>query len=681
MCFTDVQYLQKCLPTWIDKRHKIHYDVPEQLSCLREGEKLLIQRLSVYVPVYHLYKGQTACKGHCAAFQQDISSIVNELPRLPEDVEFVQVIKKYKDSKGDLGEKQFVIRKSAVLEALYWLKEYNNYYKNVDIKEDRLDWIDGDEAELPSKHNQTEIIEDPDSSALHDGEVINKQKQKDTGPAYSQVVAVEEASSEGYIKQHGIICESFGNQPEKNFDQITSTIQGYAKQAYKKGQSVDFCYATSQQRNSIPAVTQDDSDEMSDNSKCSASITQVDDSDNERPTISGKERINYPKVQEKAIDEFDTSIDIFALAFPWLFPGGHGGPFGSHPTKLTLRQWLENCAYYEDGRFVKDKVFAFYALNFVNRHTNASQGKYYINKHNKEFHDLDSLQTAIQKGNTSWINKLIYFSSQIKGSVPYWREQRAKIHSWINYHIASGAGPPTLFITLSCAEYYWPDINRLLHERFNFKGVNSPLDGQNGNGKINSVKNVNDMTIVVQEYFQKRIENWLVKVGKPIFKIAEYWLRYEFAPTRGQIHCHMLAITDHNVILKQVMDECGSVKGMTTFLAQWMQQSFGMTAEMPQISNDGVDVDVELLINVDEKICNAKDDNIQLGAADLANEENNQELENGPCIDNAKKNHPASYNWSDSMVQSNTTVDNFNLLRTLQLHKCNTYCMRKRKIL
>ena len=642
---------------------------------------MLIQRLSVYVPVYHLYKGQTACKGHCAAFQQDISSIVNELPRLPEDVEFVQVIKKYKDSKGDLGEKQFVIRKSAVLEALYWLKEYNNYYKNVDIKEDRLDWIDGDEAELPSKHNQTEIIEDPDSSALHDGEVINKQKQKDTGPAYSQVVAVEEASSEGYIKQHGIICESFGNQPEKNFDQITSTIQGYAKQAYKKGQSVDFCYATSQQRNSIPAVTQDDSDEMSDNSKCSASITQVDDSDNERPTISGKERINYPKVQEKAIDEFDTSIDIFALAFPWLFPGGHGGPFGSHPTKLTLRQWLENCAYYEDGRFVKDKVFAFYALNFVNRHTNASQGKYYINKHNKEFHDLDSLQTAIQKGNTSWINKLIYFSSQIKGSVPYWREQRAKIHSWINYHIASGAGPPTLFITLSCAEYYWPDINRLLHERFNFKGVNSPLDGQNGNGKINSVKNVNDMTIVVQEYFQKRIENWLVKVGKPIFKIAEYWLRYEFAPTRGQIHCHMLAITDHNVILKQVMDECGSVKGMTTFLAQWMQQSFGMTAEMPQISNDGVDVDVELLINVDEKICNAKDDDIQLGAADLANEENNQELENGPCIDNAKKNHPASYNWSDSMVQSNTTVDNFNLLRTLQLHKCNTYCMRKRKIL
>ena len=89
-------------------------------------------------------------------------------------------------------------------------------------------------------------------------------------------------------------------------------------------------------KKNIPAVTQDDTDEMSANSKCSSSSTQADDGDDELHTVSGKERINYPTVQEKAIDEFDTSIDIFALAFPWLFPGGHGGPFGSHPTRITL---------------------------------------------------------------------------------------------------------------------------------------------------------------------------------------------------------------------------------------------------------------------------------------------------------------------------------------------------------
>ena len=134
MNWETIQFLQKTLPTWTDpKTKKMQYHVPPELANLREGEKLLIQRLSVYVPVHHLKMGQTACKGHCAAFRQDISSIVNILPRLPEEVNFVQVIKKYKDRKGDIGEKQFVIRKQAVLDALYWLKDHNHLYKNVVI--------------------------------------------------------------------------------------------------------------------------------------------------------------------------------------------------------------------------------------------------------------------------------------------------------------------------------------------------------------------------------------------------------------------------------------------------------------------------------------------------------------------------------------------------------------------
>ena len=175
------------------------------------------------------------------------------------------------------------------------------------------------------------------------------------------------------------------------------------------------------------------------------------------------------------------------------------------------------------------------------------------------FDDLENLQHAVESGNYAWINNLMYFSASIKGSVPYWREQRGKIHTWINHHVAEGKGPPTLFITLSCAEYFWKDINRLLKQRFAFNGVKSPLDVKE-DGKYNTVKNVNNMTIVVQEYFQHRVRNWLSKIGKPIFKIEEHWLRYEFAPSRGQIHCHMLAITTHNKLLKKAMDKYGDRK-------------------------------------------------------------------------------------------------------------------------
>ena len=365
-----------------------------------------------------------------------------------------------------------------------------------------------------------------------------------------------------------------------------------AKVAYQQGQDVDFGYTTSQQRSNVPTVTQEDKQSEDDSS--SANADDAESTGNEQ-----RETLPYPSVEEKAVDEFDTTLDIFCMAFPWLFPGGYGGPFEPNPFNTGIRQWLENCSYYEDGRFIRDKVFAFYALNYVNRHTNASQGKYYINQHNKEFDDLEDLQEAIRKGLVSWISKLIYFSSQVKGSVPYWRDQRGKIHTWIDYHIATGKGPPTLFITLSCAEYFWQDINRLLVNRFNFPDVQNPLTPNAQDGRYNTVKNVNDMTIVVQEYFQKRIKNWLDKIGKPIFKILEYWLRFEFAPTRGQIHCHMLAITEHNQLLKLAMDKFGSVKNMTDFLAEWMQKSFGMTAELPEIPNDGIDVDVELLADTE----------------------------------------------------------------------------------
>ena len=134
----------------------------------------------------------------------------------------------------------------------------------------------------------------------------------------------------------------------------------------------------------------------------------------------------------------------------------------------------------------------------------------------------------------------MYFSSSIKGSTGYWRKQRNKLYSWINCLVSTGAGPPTLFITLSYAVYYWPDISCLLKKLFEFLGLRNPLGPAYEDGRINTVTNFNDYTIVVQKYFQKLVQHWLDTVGKDIFKINHHWCRIEFAPSRGQIHAHML---------------------------------------------------------------------------------------------------------------------------------------------
>jgi hypothetical protein len=104
---------------------------------------------------------------------------------------------------------------------------------------------------------------------------------------------------------------------------------------------------------------------------------------------------------------------------------------------------------------------------------------------------LKELKDEIQKGNTKWIDHITYFSSRVTGCAGYWRDKRAKVYSWIHHHAQTGHGAPNVFITLSCAEYFWKDIKRLIEEGFMFAGLSLPdLDKK-------WVQIVNDYTLLV----------------------------------------------------------------------------------------------------------------------------------------------------------------------------------------
>src|SRR5687767_8948126 len=179
---------------------------------------------------------------------------------------------------------------------------------------------------------------------------------------------------------------------------------------------------------------------------------------------------------------------------------------------------------------------------------------------------LEQLQEEIASGNTRWLNRLCYYSGQVIGSPGYWRSKRAEVYTWINHHIEAGHGPPNFFITLSCAEYMWPDIKWLITERLTIAGLNVPdLDKS-------FVQIVNDYTLVVQEYFQERVKIWLSTIGAKVFHIKHYWLRYEFAPSRGQIHAHILAIHKNPRVIEPYFNNSGNREKQAEFLHKWMTQ-------------------------------------------------------------------------------------------------------------
>ena len=143
-----------------------------------------------------------------------------------------------------------------------------------------------------------------------------------------------------------------------------------------------------------------------------------------------------------------------------------------------------------------------------------------------------------------------------------------------------GNGAPMFFITLSCAEYQWPDIIRLVKERMEIAGQDVS-HCYLGSPKLSTY--LNQHALVVQEYFQIRVRLWLQTVGKKIFDIEHYWVRFAFAPGRGQIHAHLLAICPNNTIQKlcheDLQQENGKIK-RDNRLAEWAKRKFGLTAEV-----------------------------------------------------------------------------------------------------
>jgi hypothetical protein len=148
-----------------------------------------------------------------------------------------------------------------------------------------------------------------------------------------------------------------------------------------------------------------------------------------------------------------------------LFPGGIGDIKESRKDEIEVSDWAQNLLFYQDGRFAKDKLWCFFTLNYIYRRRNENQSRWFI----KDFvgtvpPTLSELKEIIQSGNTSFIEKLLYYGKCVPGSASYWRSKKAELYSWINHHIEQRRGGPTLFLTLSCAEYFWPDLKRLLQD-------------------------------------------------------------------------------------------------------------------------------------------------------------------------------------------------------------------------
>ena len=250
---------KQMLPIW-RKDGQPMYHVPIQLACLRDAEKMLIQRISPFVPLHHIKGGVMGLRGHVCAFEQDISEFVNTLPRSVNDVSLIRVVKVMQAEIGSGVAKDltYIVRKSNVLEALTWLKKYNPLYSDITIDPSQLDWISGEEAEL-----QCHSIGDNEENQC-------RSVADDLGPNptfYDNTTTQgDNISCFGYIDTGGKVAMSDVDQ------EINNCLQ-----------------------------------------------TSVAASPNKKSIT-----VDWPAIKDNAVSEYGNK-KIFALAFPWLFPGKYIG--------------------------------------------------------------------------------------------------------------------------------------------------------------------------------------------------------------------------------------------------------------------------------------------------------------------------------------------------------------------
>ena len=112
----------------------------------------------------------------------------------------------------------------------------------------------------------------------------------------------------------------------------------------------------------------------------------------------------------------------------------------------------------------------------------------------------------------------------VTGTNSYWHQQKNNLKDTI-----SQKGTPTIFWTLSCAEFHWPEF----HQMFFREGELQKQDTL----RSNIVKNPHILDWFFTERVESFVSHWLYKILGAYW----HWFRYEFAVLRGAVHVHGLA--------------------------------------------------------------------------------------------------------------------------------------------
>lgn len=132
-------------------------------------------------------------------------------------------------------------------------------------------------------------------------------------------------------------------------------------------------------------------------------------------------------------------------------------------------------------------------------------------------------------------------------------------------------------MSASCAEFYWSQMLQYLSSHIE-RVEGCTIDLAHPDNSDERFEKLQQYAQVVTLYFEHRAMKWIVEVLVPALGIDTYYVVFEFAKGRGQIHFHLLAW------LKSGEPHSVMHKAAPAALAGWRASRLDPRASVPSAS-------------------------------------------------------------------------------------------------
>jgi len=214
-----------------------------------------------------------------------------------------------------------------------------------------------------------------------------------------------------------------------------------------------------------------------------------------------KAYLNWPKLDEEPVDEFNTPGYI-ACAFPTLFPFGNADLRQHRNNEIKTSSYFKHLIHYQDQRFAKHTTFRFFAYNSWMRWSALNDGNIFVEKH-QEFKNMtvEKLKDLVAQNPTT-MKQIMFYASNLRGTKAFWHTRANELRDLVEQ-----IGLPTVFLTLSCADGHWDGLFKL-------------LTGKDETTTITETerrKLIQDNPKIVDEFFNHRVESFIKHVSTQTF--------------------------------------------------------------------------------------------------------------------------------------------------------------------